>query len=79
MRLLRTYACEDCGERVSRMRHPWQPRICLECGIARTVSAATSLAEAKAAGWPEGGRWNREQFAAPMRARWKAWGVRGAR
>lgn len=79
MRTLRTFDCEDCGAPTTRMRHPHQSKVCLSCGTLRAVRAAIEVHEAKAAGWPEGGRWNREQFAAPMRARWKAWGVRGAR
>lgn len=79
MRRFKTYPCEDCGVVTTRLRDPGQPLVCLDHGIARAVRAAVALAEAKAAGWPEGGAYSREQFAAPMRARWQAWGVRGAR
>src|SRR5262245_65749457 len=71
MRSLKTFHCIDCGELTSRLRDTGQPLVCREHGIARAVAAAVELARAKAAGWPAGGRFTREQFAAPQRKRWE--------
>jgi hypothetical protein len=74
-----SFNCEDCGAPTTRWRHTGQPLVCQTCGIGRAVDHNISVAHAKAAGWPPGGRFNREQFAAPQRARWRAWRLRGAR
>ena len=77
MRLLKRYACEDCGVAVERLRDCHQPLICTPCGIARALRVAVELAHAKAAGWPAGMRWTREDFAAPQRERWRRARERG--
>ena len=42
---LRTFHCTDCGNLTTRKRHSIDPRICFECGLARTIATALSMSK----------------------------------
>jgi hypothetical protein len=45
-RYLRTMVCEDCGNTVTRMWHAGRARVCLSCGISRSVCHNLNRADA---------------------------------